>query len=275
MSRLLIALLLYVVLLPGPVYAQRNNANSRDERRENQRVQAAEKEVGEAKKKLAEAQKQVKSRIKVLDQSHMQVVGARRQYREAEELVEDLFGNTLGIPGAMAKVKEFRKELDRLSEPVLAKLHESEEWKSASLKVEQIRKQRDALLENAEIDETARASKLEEFSRLLSMPSKMEEEAIENAPDCRPVSEQLKTALAELELLRKKISRDQVDSHPKVREAAKKIDQLMAENQRLEKDLVAARISANKAFKNLQSAMQKLQKAKSDDAKDANRPNKK
>jgi len=275
MSRLLISLLLFLFLLIGQVRAQRNNANSRDEKRENQRVQAAEKEVGEAKKKLAEAQKQVKAKIKVLDQSNGQIVGARRRYREAEELAEELFGDALGIPNAMAKVKEFRKELDRLSEPVLAKLHESEEWKSTSSQVEKIRKQRDELLENSEIDEAVRASKLAEFSGFLSTPSKMENDAIQNSPVCRSVSEQLKTALAELELLRKKISHDKVESHPKVKEAAKKIDQLLIENQRVEKDLVAERIAANKAFKNLQIATQKLQKAKFEDAKDPNRPNKK
>lgn len=273
--RLLVASLMFAFVGGGQAYAQRGDANRRDEKRENQRVQAAEKEVGEAKKKLAEAQKQVKARIKDLDQSNLQVVGARRRYREAEELAEEQFGDVLGIPRAMAKVKESRKELDRLSEPVLTRLHESEEWKSATSKVEQIRKERDELMENSEVDETVRASKLEELGGFLSIPSKMEEEAIQSSAECKSMAEKWEMALGELDRLRKKISRDKVESHPKVKDAAKKIDQLTIENQRLEKDLVAARIAANKAFKSLQNAMQKLQKAKLDDAKDPNRPNKK
>lgn len=273
--RALLSLSLSFLMMHGTVYAQRNNSNSRDEKRENQRVREAEKEVGEARKKLSDAQRLVKDRLKVLEQSNAKIIEARRKYRDAEELAEEQFGKALGIPEAMAEVKALRKELDRLSEPVLARLHESKEWVVLSSTLEQRRKERDELLENSELDEPARTSKLAELSELFSKPVEMEEEAIQGVPECKSLADKLKSSVTDLDLLRKKISRDQVESHPKVKEAVKKIEQLTAENQRLEKEFASARSTANKAWRTLQAATQKMQKAKYEDAKDPNRPNKK
>lgn len=270
-TTLLIGVILTNGLLLAPVCYSQNKAQDRkDEQRENERVKNAEKEVNEAKRDFAEIQKKLKEKLRSIDAREDSLSKTLRSYREAEDDAEQEIGASIGIPSALAKVKENRKKLDDASKPVLEQLHATPQWKELLQEVEIAKQKKEELNENAELDEAQRDAKMLELNRILTKPSEAETKAIQLSPDCIPLQSALSKSVDELESLRKKISREKVQSHPKVVQATKRVEEAKKELATHRRDLVTIRNNVSKAMGKVTTAQSELTKARVADAKDPN-----
>jgi chromosome segregation ATPase len=270
-TTLLIGVILTNGLLLAPVCYSQNKAQDRkDEQRENERVKNAEKEVNEAKRDFAEIQKKLKEKLRSIDAREDSLSKTLRSYREAEDDAEQEIGASIGIPSALAKVKENRKKLDDASKPVLEQLHATPQWKELLQEVEIAKQKKEELNENAELDEAQRDAKMLELNRILTKPSEAETKAIQLSPDCIPLQSALSKSVDELESLRKKISREKVQSHPKVVQATKRVEEAKKELATHRRDLVTIRNNVSKAVGKVTTAQSELTKARVADAKDPN-----
>jgi chromosome segregation ATPase len=270
-TTLLIGVILTNGLLLAPVCYSQNKAQDRkDEQRENERVKNAEKEVNEAKRDFAEIQKKLKEKLRSIDAREDSLSKTLRSYREAEDDAEQEIGASIGIPSALAKVKENRKKLDDASKPVLEQLHATPQWKALLQEVEIAKQKKEELNENAELDEAQRDAKMLELNRILTKPSEAETKAIQLSPDCIPLQSALSKSVDELESLRKKISREKVQSHPKVVQATKRVEEAKKELATHRRDLVTIRNNVSKAVGKVTTAQSELTKARVADAKDPN-----
>ena len=268
---LLIGVILTNGLLWAPdCYSQNKAQDRKDEQRENERVKNAEKEVNEAKRDFAEIQKKLKEKLRSIDAREDSLSKTLRSYREAEDDAEQEIGASIGIPSALAKVKENRKKLDDASKPVLEQLHATPQWKELLQEVEIAKQKKEELNENAELDEAQRDAKMLELNRILTKPSEAETKAIQLSPDCIPLQSALSKSVDELESLRKKISREKVQSHPKVVQATKRVEEAKKELATHRRDLVTIRNNVSKAMGKVTTAQSELTKARVADAKDPN-----
>jgi DNA repair exonuclease SbcCD ATPase subunit len=258
------------ILLTPSGYCQSKAQDRKDEQRENERVKRAEKEVNEAKRELAEVQKKLKEKLRSVDTREDGLTKTLRAYRAAEDDAEQEIGASIGIPSALAKVKESRKRLDEASVPVLSELHSSPKWKSLQQEIVFAKQEKVELNEDAELEDAKRDAKVIELNRVLSKPSEVEANAIQQSTVCKPLQDALTKMVEELEILRKKISRDKVQSHPKVMQASKRVEEAKKELAAQRKDLATIRGNAAKAMKQVASAQSELIKARVADAKDPN-----
>ena len=201
-----VAFLISMTLLTPSAYGQSKAQDRKDEQRENERVKKAEKEVSEAKRDLTEIQKKLKDKLRNVDAREDGLSKLLRAYRDAVDDAEQEIGASIGIASALAKVKESRKKLDDASAPVLAELHATPQWKSLLQEVEITKQKKQELLENAELEDPERDSKLSEIDRLLRKPSEVETNATQQSPVCKGLQAALSKAVDELDILRKKIS---------------------------------------------------------------------
>jgi chromosome segregation ATPase len=259
-----------MTLLIPSVYGQSKAQDRKDEQRENERVKKAEKEVSEAKRELSEIEKKLKEKLRSVDAREDGLSKLLRAYRDAVDDAEQEIGASIGIPSALAKVKESRKKLDEASVPVLAELHATPQWKKLLQEVESAKQKKQELHENAEIEDSERDAKLSEIDRLLRKPSEVESNAIQQSPVCKPLQATLSKMVDELDILRKKISTEKVQSQPKVMQASKKVEEAKKELAAQLKELVTIRGNVAKGRKQLAIAQMELSKARAADAKDAN-----
>lgn len=264
------ALFSSMTLLAPSGYGQSKAQDRKDEKRENERVKKAEKEVSETKRELAEIQKKLKEKLRSIDAREDGLSKLLRAYRDAVDDAEQEIGASIGIPSAMAKVKENRKKLDEASVPLLAELHATPQWKKLLQEVEVAKQTKEELHENTEIEDSERDAKLSEIDRLLRKPSEVESNAIQQSPVCKPLQATLSKMVDELDILRKKISKDKVQSHPKVAQVSKRAEEAKKELASQRKELTTIRGNVAKGMKQLANAQAELNKARVADAKDPN-----
>lgn len=243
----------------------------KDEQRENERVKKAEKDVNEAKRELTDIQKKLKEKLRSVDAREDGLGKLLRAYRDTVDDAEQEIGASIGIPGALAKVKESRKKLDEASLPVLAVLHATPQWKSLLQDVEAAKQKKQELNENAELEDSECDAKLSEIDRLLRKPSEVESNAIQQSPVCKPLQVTLSKTVDELDSLRKKISTDKVQSHPKVAQASKRVEEAKKELASQRKEFATIRGRVAKGIKQLTIAQTELTNARVADAKDPNK----
>ncbi len=252
-------------------YGQSKAQDRKDEQRENERVKKAEKDVNEAKRELTDIQKKLKEKLRSVDAREDGLGKLLRAYRDTVDDAEQEIGASIGIPGALAKVKESRKKLDEASLPVLAVLHATPQWKSLLQDVEAAKQKKQELNENAELEDSERDAKLSEIDRLLRKPSEVESNAIQQSPVCKPLQVTLSKTVDELDSLRKKISTDKVLSHPKVAQASKRVEEAKKELASQRKEFATIRGRVAKGIKQLTIAQTELTNARVADAKDPNK----
>lgn len=258
-----------------PALAQKKGSNDRrDEQRENERVQKAEKEVTQSRKALNEFQGDLRTALKQLDDAQDKLVLAKRGLNEAKDSAEAELGAKLGIPEAIAAVNEKRKRFEELSKPILDKLHARPEWKSLETQVAKAKSEREALRENVELEDDEREKQLKALSEIIAKPFNVETQAIQADADCMKARKEVDDASAKLVETRKKLSESKIDAHPLVAAAKKKVAEVDKTVASSEKALTAVRSSATKAQRSLQQALSELSRAKQADAADSNNSNK-
>lgn len=264
-------LLFVFVLNATSLNAQKNNANQRDERRENERVAKAEKSLREVKQDLEKAQKETRTHLQKLNSAQDAVQKAKRNLREAEEAAEEELGEKAGIPTALKRVKDAAAQKQAIADPILAQLRTTDAWKLADQQATTATEQKSKLRDNESIDENVRKEEIKKLDAIINRPFQLEQQTISSNPICAKAIENLTKLQNELTNLRKSISRDEVASHPKVVKAKKALETQESSLKSMEKEFSSSQTKLNKVQEKFQSAERELNKARAADAADSNR----
>jgi chromosome segregation ATPase len=268
----LVAAILLIATFTNQALAQRKNNDRRDEQRENERVNKAEKEVNEAQKKLSNEQKDHKFALRDLNIAKDKLTMMRRVLREAEKIAEKEIGAKIGIPEAMDLADSLSEKCDEIEKPILEKLRKTPEFVKADEEATAAKSKRSELEWNAELEDSERDEKMKELTPTIKRPLELEEKALSEDKDAVAARTKFNDASSKLADLRGKISREKVESHTKVKPALANVKESEKTFASAERAVVAAKSSVMKAQKQLASAQTELAKAKQADAKDPNRP---
>lgn len=259
------------LLLTTPVWGQKNNRNKQDEQRENQRVAAAQKDVKNGQSELNEAEQKLRSLMRALGGLEAAATKARSELRETRERVADQMAKAMGIEAALAKVKDTKAALAAYAQPVLEKLHLTDDWKAAKKLAVDSKTDLEQLRENVQLPEDERRAKLDELTKLILRPAELDRLAVLETEEGKRLSNQVNEALAAVEKIRRAIPDEKVEKHPEVVQAHKAVDKAELDIKKQMQNVAAARASMQKSQQHLVQSRQKLQQAQAADARDRNK----
>jgi len=257
----------------GSAFEQKGNSPNQDERKENERVDKAERSLAEVKKELSAIQKEFRSERGSLERSISALPQLKKKAREAREEAEDRLGVKVGIPDALTKVRQARAAVEEIAVIVRDQLHKSAGWIQANEAGNYAKKAREFLLDD--VEQTDNDAKLEELGSVINKPLELENEAVARDPIAMDATKRLTMMQAELEKKRKLLPIGAVEKDPKVLQAMNEIEKKEKAIVAIESKLSKVRSEASKIQKRFGDAQFSLQRAKAADAADSNRPIKK
>lgn len=255
--------------------AQKGSSPQQDERRENERVAKAERALTEIKKELSAIQKELRSEMGNLEKAKSALPLLKKKSRDAREEAEDRLGVKLGIPEALAKVRQAGTALEEIAVVIRERLHKSPTWIHAKDAADQAKKARELLLDDIENVGNNIDDKLKDLAVVMHKPLELENEAIAKDSIAIEATKQLSVVQLELEKKRKLLPSGEVEKDRKVLQSVVEIEKKEKEIDSIETKLRKVGNEANKIQRRFVDAQVSLQKAKAADAADSNRPKKK
>ena len=259
------------LLHSATAYAQKNARNQQDEKRENQRVADAQKQVREHQNDANEAEQKLRSLMRSSGGLEAKLAQARGELRETRERVADRMAKSMGIETALAHLKDIKAQLAAYSQPILEKLHQSSTWMEAKQAADEAKQQADAVREDITLTDEVRTAKIKELAPKIVKPSDLDRQTILDTPEGKRLADELTAALAAIEKIRKAIPDEKVDADPTVVQVKKSIEKAEQELKKHSQSVLAERESVQKAQQRLVQSRQKLQQAQAADARDRNR----
>lgn len=271
MHRKIVGALCLGMLLVSPAWAQKNNRNKQDEKRENERVADAQKEVREQQKDLSDAEQKLREAVRSSTSQVANLARAREQLRQTREQTADRLAKSMGIEAALERLKLAKMKLVEFKTPVIEKLHRSKEWVAATDAADKAQSEIDKLREDIELSDDDRKQKLDRLTKLVLRPDELDRQAVVETAEGKLLTDQVEAALAAIEKIRRAIPDEKVDADPAVVQAKKTLEKSEQELKKLTQNVSAQRNSVQKAQQQLQQSRQKLQQAQAADARDKNR----
>ena len=256
------------------LFGQNANKAKQDEKKENERVDKAERAVNETRKDFAAVQKELRSQSVQLEKLTHSLSEFRKRARQAREDAEDRLGAKIGIPAALAKVRAAGATLEQSAAKVRKEVHATNEWSLAKAAADQAKEARAAMLEDVNHAEDENKGQHDALLKLILKPLELENEAIAKDPSEVEAYKQLSQQQTELNKLRKLLPSGQVDRDREVVQALQAVEKKEKELSESESQLRRSKGEASKIQKRLVEAQLSLQRAKAADAADPNRPGK-
>jgi hypothetical protein len=262
-------------LSPSAASAQnnknKNNANRNDERRENEAVQKAQKDVNAAEKLLREAEKSARQAVERLKGAERDQTKAASHLQKQRDELEAKHADLLGLTEARRTLDAARRAYEKAGEPILKAVAESARYKSAVEDAKTADRRLATVREDKEGDAPDRLKQMSELAKTKLVPKQMEREALD-------AESSLKSQRAEFKAAEDAVTR----THAAVEKAVEKDPAIKSAKDAFEKaksDLVAARREAEKEARQMTDARQKLAREQQDlqqkinaDRKDDNKP---
>jgi hypothetical protein len=254
------------------LYGQNGNKERQDEKKENERVDKAERAVNETRKELVVVQKELRSQSTQLEKIVHSLGELRKRTREAREDAEDRLGAKIGIPAALSKVRVAGATLEQSAAKVRKEVHATNEWLLAKAAADQAKETRAAILEDANHIEDENNGPHDALLKLILKPLEIENAAIAKDPNSLEGEKHLAQQQSELNKLRKLLPSGQVDRDREVVQALQAVEKKEKELNEMESQFRKSKGEASKLQKRFVEAQLSLQRAKAADAADPNRP---
>lgn len=251
---------------------KKTQANRNDEKRENQRVEAARKAVRDAEEALTDDQKQDSEASRGVAEAKRRQKAAAAELKSAREQRLTAAEESLGIPMLVAEVHQHQAALDQLTKPILNTLKSQSEYKTAEAEAKA------ALAELQKIRGTAAASETDSSGlprgkvllKTTLRPVELEQSAIQadsaaNAEQKRLGSAQEKVAEA------RRRAEAMVESSAEVKQALNQLKQADLDVDQAERQLENARKKVLAARAKLTRVQQELSGALAADKADSNK----
>lgn len=267
-SRGLIALLAASALaFPLPASAdQKGNKPGNQEKKDNEKVRDAQKDVSQAREKLNDAQQELRRVERELDQAEAKEKAAVRGIQAAREKAEERLGKTIGYDRALVDQKEAQVAFDRLKAPLIAALRERPDYRAALDKADAAMEKLRTLRMNTTISDDDRKSQHTELTKLTSAPSAMEQVAIAEDETASAAKKRLGELQEKVAALKERL-RKEVDSESDVRSAKGEAEKAQNALKRARDAAIKERRQFAQAEQNLAEKQAHLQKAQAQDRK--------
>ena len=249
----------------------KTNAQKNDERRENDAVQKAQKDVSAAEKMAHDAEKSArqaaeKHKAAIRDQSK-----AASQIQKRRDDLEEKQGDLVGLTEARRTLDAARKTYEKSGSPILKRVTESPSYKEAIETAKQADRRLSALRDDTDLEDGERLKQMVDAAKTKQLPARLERDALD-------AEESLKSERGALRAAEQAV----VKANDAMEKAVEKDPELKAAKDTFEsaKDHVAAaRRESSKEAKQLADAKQKLSREQNDlqqkinaDRKDDNKP---
>ncbi len=257
---------------------KQTNAQKNDERRENEAVQKAQKDVNAAEKIVKEAEKsarQAVDQIKGAERDQAQAAGHLKQKRDD---LEAKHAELVGLSEARRTLTAARSAYEKAGEPILKALAETPKFKAAVEAAKNADRRLATLRENPEGDAADRLRQLADLSKTKLVPTQLEREALDAESALQPQQSALKAAEAAVakahEALEKAVEKDPALKSAKddFEKAKDHVAAAKRESAREAKQLADAK---QKLAREQQDLQQKIAADRKDDNKGKNNKNKK
>lgn len=254
--------------------AQTSNKQKQDERKENERVARANLAVTDAKRDLVAVQKELKAEMESQTKAALTLQLLKKKLRETREEAEDRLGAKIGIPEALAKVRNAGASRELIASKIRDEIHKSTSWIQADQASQDAKKKKAALLDDVEELGKDNDQQLAQLAKWILLPIALEDEAIAKDSNAIDATKRLAEEQVELDKKRKLLPKGEVDRDKKVVQVLSEMDKQEKVLSDIESKLRKVKSEANKVQRRLADAAMNLQKAKAADAADPNRAKK-
>jgi chromosome segregation ATPase len=274
-SRLLKTLLLGGLLaFASQVMAAQNGKNNNqknDERRENEAVQKAQKDVSAAEKVVRDAEKSARQAADKLKGAFRDQSKAASQIQKRRDDLEEKHADLVGLTEARRSLDTTRQAYEKAGAPILKQVTESTRYRDAQDAAKQADRRLNALRGDEDLEDGERLKLMADAAKTKQLPAQLEREALD-------AEESLKDERTALRMAEQAV----VKANAAMDKAVEKDPELKAAKDAFEsaKDhFTAARRESLKEAKQLADARQKLSREQNDlqqkinaDRKDDNKP---
>lgn len=172
---------------------KQTNAQKNDEKRENQAVQNAQRDVSEAQKKLRDAEKTARQAAEKVKAALLEQQRAASQIQKRRDELEEKHADLVGLTEARRRLEAARKAYEEAGEPILKKLAESDKYKAA-LDTAKSADRRLADLRDGDAGDSDRLKQMADAAKDKQLPSRLQREALDAEVSLKSERNALKSA---------------------------------------------------------------------------------
>jgi len=266
---------LVMLLACTPVsFAQSTAKDRQDEKREDERVEKARKELSQTQAELKKLQDQLQQRSKAFVAARAAFIQSKKKSEETLEDAQQRVGETLGIPAQMQVIRGASLLFQDKTKGVLEKLKSTAKYAEIDGR---INTSEEALKNGIHpvTQLTILSDQIEEIEAQMAIDKKslrtLEDEAIAADPEARIAKQDLDEALEQLRQMKSKLSPARIDNDFAYKKAKSDTDQALKKMQTASAGLKQAEAAMKKKASEVGADYQAYMKAKQADAADSNR----
>jgi hypothetical protein len=260
-TRLVIGLGL-ILLTSGSSWAQKSKNNQ--EKKDDQKVNAAQQDVKQAQDKLRDAERDRDKAQAAKREADVELKSAGAKLKKTRDQVESKLEKENKVESALADQLAAQQAYDRAKEPVLTALKAKPEHQAAVKAADAARAKIKDIRGNLLLAEAERTRQLSDASLATLLPSKLEQVAVDADPAAKDAKAKLTTAADKVAALREKI-RKAVESDGEIKAAQKVFDQAKLADDKAKDKLATEVRQAAEAAQKLAREQARLAQAKAQD----------
>jgi hypothetical protein len=246
-------------------HAQDRSKSSREERKEAERIQEAERDVKSASQRLSTENSELNKANRQVATLEIQLSRALRAMHAARDAAEDKLNDASEIKKAKSRFDEANQTYQKISQPLIERYVGTDGYKQAVEKASQAKRDLSELRDNVDLDEEVRDREIELRLKAIKLPDQLQLDAVLSDATAKQVWDELQNAQSHLSMIRAKTA-SEVEKQPEFIQMQK---QWLA----AKKELANAEGTALKHRREAQDAKMQLAKANNrlQTAKEANR----
>lgn len=157
----------------------KNNTQKNDERRENDAVQKAKKDVDAAEKVARDAEKSARQAADKLKGAIRDQSKAASQIQKRRDDLEEKHGDLVGLTEARRTLDAARKTYEKSGSPILKQVTESASYQEAVETAKQADRRLSALRDDTDLEDGERLKQMADAAKTKQLPARLEREALD------------------------------------------------------------------------------------------------
>ncbi len=262
-------------LIPNTfTWAQSASKNRQDERRENERVEKARKELGKTQTELRKLQGELQQKSQAFAIARGAYLQAKKKTDAALEQAQERVGESLGIPAQMQVMRGASLVLQDKSKEVLEKLKSNTTYAQIAQRLKLAEESLESGL-HPESQLPITKSQIDELELSIASDKKelraIEDAAISADPQAKEARGDLQEAQSKLKEMKSKLSPSRIENDFAYKKAKADSDQALKKMQAASASLQAAELALRKKANEAGVDYQAYMRARQSDAADSNR----
>jgi chromosome segregation ATPase len=213
-----VAFLSASLLIPAWSDAQnknKNNKNSAQEKKDDQRIKSEQADVKKAQESLKDDQKELQDAQKELDAAEAKEKATRQQLEATRKRIEARIEAASGIDKALAEQDKQQAAYDAVATPVLNALKQTPEYQAALKRAKEADARIQQLRDDTTLPEDTKRKEIAQASKIKMEVSDLERTALESNSSVKAAKAKLSDAQSRVNDIRNKI-RNQIESDAEI-----------------------------------------------------------